>query len=82
MSEVEVLRVRMDNAENDIRRHEILIERITDTQTVFTKGLAEVTTELKVTNELLERSMALQQKLIISLMALIASALGVGTQVM
>ena len=82
MSDVQVLQVRMDNAENDIKRHEILIERLTENQGAFTKGLAEVTVELKVTNELLTKSMGMQQKLILGLMALVASALGIGTQVM
>ena len=53
MTEVAVLQVRMDNAEADIRRHEILIERIADMQGEMKTGLTEVATELKVTNGLM-----------------------------
>lgn len=81
MSEVAVLKVRLDNAESDIKRHEILIERMADAQADMKTGLAAVTTELKVTNTLIEKSMNMQQKLILGLMALVASAIGVGTQV-
>tara|TARA_R100000458_G_C8251273_1_gene228179 strand:- start:431 stop:679 length:249 start_codon:yes stop_codon:yes gene_type:complete len=82
MSEVEVLKVRMDNAETDIRRHEILIERIADTQGEMKTGLAEVATELKVTNSLIEKSTTLMNKIILGLFAMLASVLGVGSQVM
>tara|TARA_R100001510_G_C7653658_1_gene211982 strand:+ start:745 stop:993 length:249 start_codon:yes stop_codon:yes gene_type:complete len=82
MSEVEVLKVRMDNAETDIRRHEILIERMADTQSDMKTGLAEVATELKVTNTLIEKSTALMNKIILGLFAMLASVLGVGSQVM
>ena len=82
MSEVEVLKVRMDNAETDIRRHEILIEKIADTQGEMKTGLAEVATELKVTNSLIEKSTTLMNKIILGLFAMLASVLGVGSQVM
>jgi len=82
MSEVEVLKVRMDNAEADIRRHEILIERITDVQSEMKTGLAEVATELKVTNGLIEKSTSLMNRMILGLFAMLASVLGVGSQVM
>ena len=82
MSEVEVLKVRMDNAETDIRRHELLIERMADNQSDMKTGLAEVATELKVTNTLIEKSTALMNKIILGLFAMLASVLGVGSQVM
>ena len=82
MSEVEVLKVRMDNAETDIRRHEILIEKIADTQGEMKTGLAEVATELKVTNSLIEKSTTLMNRIILGLFAMLASVLGVGSQVM
>ncbi len=82
MSDVEVLKVRMDNAEADIRRHEILIERITDVQGEMKTGLAEVATELKVTNGLIEKSTSLMNRMIVGLFAMLASVLGVGSQVM
>lgn len=82
MSEVEVLKVRMDNAETDIRRHEIIIEKIADTQGEMKTGLAEVATELKVTNSLIEKSTTLMNKIILGLFAMLASVLGVGSQVM
>ena len=82
MSDVEVLKVRMDNAEADIRRHEILIERITDVQGEMKSGLAEVATELKVTNGLIEKSTSLMNRMIVGLFAMLASVLGVGSQVM
>ena len=82
MSDVEVLKVRMDNAEADIRRHEILIERITDAQGEMKTGLAEVATELKVTNGLIEKSTSLMNRMILGLFAMLASVLGVGSQVM
>tara|TARA_R100000734_G_C3298097_1_gene89065 strand:- start:533 stop:781 length:249 start_codon:yes stop_codon:yes gene_type:complete len=82
MSDVEVLKVRMDNAEADIRRHEILIERITDVQGEMKTGLAEVATELKVTNGLIEKSTSLMNRMILGLFAMLASVLGVGSQVM
>jgi len=82
MSEVEVLKVRMDNAETDIRRHELLIERMADTQSDMKTGLAEVATELKVTNTLIEKSTSLMNKIILGLFAMLASVLGVGSQVM
>ena len=82
MSEVEVLKVRMDNAETDTRRHEILIEKIADTQGEMKTGLAEVATELKVTNSLIEKSTTLMNKIILGLFAMLASVLGVGSQVM
>ena len=81
MTEVAVLTVRMDNAEADIRRHEILIERIADMQGEMKTGLTEVATELKVTNGLIERNMGMQQ-MMFGLLAMLASALGIGTQVM
>ena len=82
MSDVEVLKVRMDNAEADIRRHEILIERITDVQSEMKTGLAAVATELKVTNGLIEKSTSLMNRMILGLFAMLASVLGVGSQVM
>tara|TARA_S200002703_G_C3766360_1_gene235910 strand:- start:247 stop:495 length:249 start_codon:yes stop_codon:yes gene_type:complete len=82
MSDVEVLKVRMDNAETDIRRHELLIERMADAQSDMKTGLAEVATELKVTNTLIEKSTSLMNKIILGLFAMLASLLGVGSQVM
>lgn len=82
MSDVEVLKVRMDNAETDIRRHELLIERMADAQSDMKTGLAEVATELKVTNTLIEKSTSLMNKIILGLFAMLASVLGVGSQVM
>jgi hypothetical protein len=82
MSEVEVLKVRMDNAETAIRRHEILIEKMAETQGEMKTGLAEVATELKVTNSLIEKSTSLMNKIILGLFAMLASVLGVGSQVM
>ena len=45
-------------------------------------GLAEVATELKVTNSLIEKSTTLMNKIILGLFAMLASVLGVGSQVM
>jgi len=44
--------------------------------------LTEVATELKVTNGLIEKNMGMQQEVMFGLLAMPASGLGIGTQVM
>lgn len=70
----------MDNAEATIERHEEVLGKLSDMQTETTVGLTKVATELRVTNELIERSMTVQQRVLFALLGMIASLLGIGSQ--
>ena len=79
MSE-EVLEVKIENLEQTVERHDRLIEQLVQYQMDMKTGLTKVATELEVTNGLIASYMANMQKVVFSLIAVVAGAMGISTQ--
>ncbi len=76
----DVISLRLDNLENITERHERLIEQLVQSQVNMQTGLAKVATELEITNGLIGTYMANMQKIIFTLIAIVAGAMGISTQ--
>tara|TARA_R100000152_G_C6715979_1_gene142720 strand:- start:617 stop:859 length:243 start_codon:yes stop_codon:yes gene_type:complete len=79
MSE-EVLEVKIENLEQTVERHDRLIEQLVQAQMDMKTGLTKVATELEVTNGLIASYMSNMQKVVFSLIAVVAGAMGISTQ--
>ena len=80
MSEKDVISLRLDNLDNVADRHERLIEQLVQAQIDMKTGLAQVATELEITNGLIGAYMANMQKIIFALIAIVAGAMGISSQ--
>lgn len=80
MSEADVVSIRLDNLENTADRHERLIEQLVQSQVDMKTGLTKVATELEITNGLIGTYMGNMQKIIFTLIAIVAGAMGISTQ--
>ena len=80
MSESDVVSIRLDNLEESVKRHERLIEQLVQSQVSMQTGLAKVATELEITNGLIGTYMGNMQKIIFTLIAIVAGAMGISTQ--
>tara|TARA_R110002020_G_C16157399_1_gene763117 strand:- start:140 stop:391 length:252 start_codon:yes stop_codon:yes gene_type:complete len=76
----DVISLRLENLENAVERHERLIEQLVQSQVSMQTGLAKVATELEITNGLIGSYMANMQKIIFALIAIVAGAMGISTQ--
>ena len=72
--------IRLDNLEQTAERHERLIEQVVQSQIDMKTGLTKVATELEITNGLIASYMANMQKIIFTLIAVVAGAMGLSTQ--
>lgn len=72
--------IRLDNIEQTVERHERLIEQVVQSQIDMKTGLTKVATELEITNGLIASYMANMQKIIFTLIAIVAGAMGLSTQ--
>ena len=72
--------IRLDNIEQTVERHERLIEQLVQSQMDMKTGLTKVATELEITNGLIGSYMANMQKIIYTLIAIVAGAMGLSTQ--
>ena len=72
--------IRLDNLEQTAERHERLIEQVVQSQIDMKTGLTKVATELEITNGLIASYMANMQKIIFTLIAIVAGAMGLSTQ--
>ena len=79
MSE-EVLEVKIENLEQTVERHDRLIEQLVQSQMDMKTGLTKVATELEITNGLIGTYMGNMQKIIFTLIAIVAGAMGLSTQ--
>lgn len=75
-----VTEIRLDNLEQTAERHERLIEQVVQSQIDMKTGLTKVATELEITNGLIASYMANMQKIIFTLIAIVAGAMGLSTQ--
>ena len=73
----DVVSLRLNNLENTIERHERLIEQLVHSQVEMKTGLTRVATELEITNGLIGSYMATMQKVVLSLIAIVAGAMGI-----
>jgi len=80
VSEKDVISLRLDNLDNVAKRHERLIEQLVQSQIDMKTGLAQVATELEITNGLIGAYMANMQKIIFALIAIVAGAMGISSQ--
>tara|TARA_R100001443_G_scaffold3711_1_gene11464 strand:+ start:3211 stop:3456 length:246 start_codon:yes stop_codon:yes gene_type:complete len=80
LTEKDVISLRLDNLENMAERHERLIEQLVQSQIDMKTGLTKVATELEITNGLIGTYMANMQKIIFTLIAIVAGAMGISTQ--
>ena len=80
MTEKDVISLRLDNLENMAERHERLIEQLVQSQMDMKTGLTKVATELEITNGLIGTYMGNMQKIIFTLIAIVAGAMGLSTQ--
>ena len=80
MADADVVSIRLDNLENTADRHERLIEQLVQSQVDMKTGLTKVATELEITNGLIGSYMANMQKIIFTLIAIVAGAMGLSTQ--
>ena len=80
MNDEAVISLRLDNLENTVERHERLIEQLVQSQVNMQTGLAKVATELEITNGLIGTYMGNMQKIIFALIAIVAGAMGLSTQ--
>lgn len=75
-----VIDIRLDNLEATAKRHERLIEQLVQSNMDMKTGLAQVATELEVTNGLIASYMGNNQKIVFALIAIVAGAMGISTQ--
>ena len=75
-----VVDIRLDNLEATAKRHERLIEQLVQSNMDMKTGLAQVATELEVTNGLIASYMGNNQKIVFALIAIVAGAMGISTQ--
>ena len=80
MADADVVSIRLDNLEESVKRHERLIEQLVQSQVSMQTGLAKVATELEITNGLIGSYMSNMQKIISALIAIVAGAMGISTQ--
>ncbi len=80
MADSDVVAIRLDNLEESVKRHERLIEQLIQSQVSMQTGLAKVATELEITNGLIGTYMGNMQKIIFTLIAIVAGAMGISTQ--
>lgn len=80
MADSDVVLIRLDNLEESVKRHERLIEQLVQAQISMQTGLAKVATELEITNGLIGTYMGNMQKIIFTLIAIVAGAMGISTQ--
>jgi hypothetical protein len=80
VSDADVVSIRLDNLEGTAQRHERLIEQLIQSQVNMQTGLAKVATELEITNGLIGTYMGNMQKIIFTLIAIVAGAMGISTQ--
>lgn len=80
MAASDVFSIRLDNLEESVKRHERLIEQLVQSQVSMQTGLAKVATELEITNGLIGSYMGNTQKIIFALIAIVAGAMGISTQ--
>ena len=73
MSDLAVVNVRLDTVESKVDKHEHILERLADQHGEMQVGIAEVATEVRMTNELLEQFMTAQQKIVMALIGLIGA---------
>ena len=75
-----VIDLRLDNLENTAKRHERLIEQLVQSNMDMKTGLTQVATELEITNGLISSYMSNMQKITFALIAIVAGAMGLSTQ--
>ena len=80
MSDESVIDLRLDNLEDTAVRHERLIEQLVQSNMDMKTGLTKVATELEITNGLIASYMAAMQKITFALIAIVAGAMGLSTQ--
>ena len=73
MSDLQVVKVRLDTVESKVDKHEEILERLADQHGEMQIGIAEVATEVRMTNKLLERFMTSQQKIVMALIGLVGA---------
>lgn len=81
MADADVISLRLENLEDTVTRHERLIEQLVQSQIDMKTGLTRVATELEITNGLLANYMTNMQKVTFALIAIVAGAMGLSTQV-
>ena len=75
-----VIDLRLDNLEETAKRHERLIEQLVQSNMDMKTGLAQVATVLEITNGLIASYMSNTQKITLALIAIVAGAMGISTQ--
>ena len=75
-----VIDIRLDNLEQVTTRHERLIEQLVQSNMDMKTGLTKVATELEITNGLIGTYMGNMQKIIFTLIAIVAGAMGISSQ--
>ena len=80
MSDERVVDLRLDSLEETAKRHERLIEQLVQSNMDMKTGLTKVATELEITNGLIGTYMGNMQKIIFTLIAIVAGAMGISTQ--
>tara|TARA_Y100000593_G_C4218954_1_gene290778 strand:+ start:92 stop:343 length:252 start_codon:yes stop_codon:yes gene_type:complete len=75
-----VIDLRLENLENTAKRHERLIEQLVQSNMDMKTGLTQVATELEITNGLISSYMSNMQKITFALIAIVAGAMGLSTQ--
>ena len=80
VSDESVVDLRLDNLEQTAARHERLIEQLVQSNMDMNTGLAKVATELELTNGLIASYMGTMQKITFALIAIVAGAMGLSTQ--
>ena len=80
MSGIAVLENRLDNVEANVARHEEIIAQLVQSQMEAKTGLTKVAAELGITNGLIASYMANMQKIVVALIAIVAGAMGLSTQ--
>tara|TARA_Y100001963_G_C6630818_1_gene376223 strand:- start:531 stop:782 length:252 start_codon:yes stop_codon:yes gene_type:complete len=73
MSDLAVVQIRLDSVESKVDKHEEILQRLTDQHNEMQVGIAEVATEVRMTNELLEQFMTSQQKIMMALIGLVGA---------
>tara|TARA_R110002020_G_scaffold201000_1_gene403412 strand:+ start:3210 stop:3461 length:252 start_codon:yes stop_codon:yes gene_type:complete len=75
MSKEEVFDVRLSNVETRLDKHETMLSTMLEQHSEMKTGITEVATELRVTNEILNTMMRHQQRIVMSLIAIISGVL-------
>ena len=81
MSKDQVQDIRLDNIETNVKRHELLLDKLADNQLELSTRLTELASSMDAQNQIIGEGFELIKKVILGLIGLVSTIM-VGSQVM